>query len=99
MHHLKKGRAGLNKPCRLPEVPQATVSADAATVNETTATASPGAPFAETNEAVSRVRPLASVTINDTVPQPVTVAVNLPPLMVTVFGATVATPSSGDTTA
>ena len=80
----------------LPELPHAIVSVVGATVNEAVVTASPCGPFTAVNEAVSTVRPLASVTINETVPHPVTCAVNLPPLVLTVLGLTVATLASGD---
>ena len=83
------------------DAPQAIVSEVGVTVNVSVGvgvTASPLAPCNASKEDVSMFRPLASVTINATFPQPVTVAVNLPPLVPTLLGDTVATPSKGEVT-
>ena len=60
--------------------------------------ASPFAPCTDVSRGVSIVRPVESVTINATVPQPLSWAVNLPPLVATLPGLTDATVASGDTT-
>ena len=83
----------------LPEEPHAIVSVVGETVNEGVGvTESPFGPCTAVSVVVSTVRPVASETINATVPQPVIVAVNLPPRVLTMFGDTVATLVMGDAT-
>ena len=84
----------------LPDPPQATDSEDGVTVKAggVGVTVSPLAPCTAINDDVSIARPVASVTIKATFPQPLICAVNLPPLVPTMPGVTEATSGSGDTT-
>ena len=74
------------------------VSVAGDTVNVDGATIPPDSPLAAIKVEVSRVRPLASVTTKETVTQSLIVAVNFPPLVVTVLGETGAMSGRGDRT-
>ena len=90
----------LPEPVRLivPDCPQPSVSAVGEAVKVVVATASPLSPCTPSSSEVSTVRPVESVTMNRTEPQPVNCAVKRPPLLLTMLGLTDAKLGKGEET-